>query len=210
MQTFIQEVIPDDYISLIEKVDERLSKEMKFFVQSLESSLPSQGRCLICTLKLPCKHIQKAPESSFLQIKKQSYWKVHSRELSVPVTSLEKLEKIEKFRENRISQDLESLQKIREKEEESRVQALMLEKKRTRHAQKQKKKLEEYKTKIEQIKKKIIEKNEGLENLKKVEEQKFKEYLLVQKRKLMQKADQNKCSVGFFKKFQEIGTENNQ
>ena len=202
MELFLQEVMPTEYQNVVERVNSRIDKEMKYFVQTLESNLVKSGRCLICTLKIPCKHSDQLEFDKKIERKKEikeSYWKIHARDSSLPAASLEKLEKIERFREVRISQDIEVLRKIKKDEEETRLHSLDLEKKRIRYAESQKRKLAEYKIELREIRKKVLLSQEEKEQSKRTNEKKFKDYLLMQKRRIEGKADQNKCSIGFFK-----------
>lgn len=202
MELFLQEVMPTEYQNVIERVNSRIDKEMKYFVQTLESNLVKSGRCLICTLKIPCKHSSQLEVDKKVDKKKEikeSYWKIHARDSSLPVASLEKLEKIERFREVRISQDIQVLKKLKQDEEETRLHSINAEKKRIRYAKSQKRKLEEYKSELREIRKKVMLKQEEKEQNKRMNEQKFKDYLVMQKRRIDEKADQNKCSIGFFK-----------
>lgn len=203
MEKYLKETLPGQFEAVVERVQDRINKEMKFFVGKIEAGLVERGRCLVCTLKVPCKHADRVEKKEKAEDRgkggKISYWKLTGRELSVPLVDIEKLERIEKFRENRISQDLQRLSLIRESEDKDAEMSRVLEKKRARYMQGQKVKLSGYSEKLKEIRRKIKDQQKQVEELKKKDEEKFKAYIVMQKKKILEKEGQGKCSIGFFK-----------
>ena len=204
MENFLKQTLPEQFDSIVERVQERISKEMKFFVNKIEAGLSDKGRCLICTLKTPCKHsdgVKKVDQTreKVERCEKVSYWKVTGRELSVPLVDIEKLEKIERFRENRMSQDLEKLNEMKKSEEKDVERRRGLEMRRVRYVEDQKAKLNGYQEELKEIRRKIREERRLEIEEKKREEGKVKGYLEVQKKKILEKEGQGVCSIGFFR-----------
>lgn len=204
MEKYLKDLLPEHFETVVERVRERIDKEMKFFVSKIEAGLVDRGRCLVCTLKVPCQHSDGVGKKEKVEEKavkggKISYWKLTGRELSVPLADIEKLERIEKFRENRISQDLQRLTQIRESEDKDAEKSRIFEKKRARYIQGQKMKLNGYSEKLKEIRRKIKDQQKQVEELKKKDEEKFKAYIVSQKKKILEKEGQAKCSLDFFK-----------
>ena len=204
MENFLKQTLPEQFDTIVGRVQDRIAKEMKFFVNKIEAGLSDKGRCLICTLKTPCKHsdgVKKVNQTREKVAKgeKVSYWKLSGRDLSLPLVDIEKLEKIERFRENRISQDLEKLNEMRQSEEKDVERTRNVERKRVRYVEEQKAKLNGYQEELKEIRKKIREQRKLKIEEKKREEDKLKGYLEVQKKKIMEKEGQGVCSIGFFK-----------
>ena len=63
---------------LVKIVTEKRLDDLKSSAESLQVSLTSQGRCPVCTLKIPCKHYLKSPAPLPLHLSNQ-YPKISNR-----------------------------------------------------------------------------------------------------------------------------------
>ena len=202
MEAKLIEVLGENAEAVKERVNLRISKEIKEATRSLERSLNENERCSVCTLKYPCTHGFKQQSRESFEVKptvKVNYWRIKSREKSIQGIDLKTLEKVGDFQERRIKDEINELKQFQVDEEVKKEEKKTLEEKRIRHANGQKKKLEKYQLDIIERKKIMLSQIKDNILKQKQEEAKFKLYLEIQKKKISEKYDNYKCTEHFYK-----------
>lgn len=157
--------LPDSVITLQKSllVTEDLIKKRKLILadQEMKEKLKSQGRCTICTLKIPCKHTQSLISSTYSSPNKPKSISndfFNSRITSRPLTpainenfvkktekKIKVLSQIEAYHEQKILKELQRVENEKKIMDEEMVKNLEKEQKRQKYLEKNKEKLKEFK-----------------------------------------------------------------
>lgn len=147
---------------------EDLIKKRKLILadQEMKEKLRSQGRCTICTLKVPCKHTKNQNISAFSTPLKQKTssqdFYLNSHRHTRPQTpalsekfiqkterKIRVLSQIETYHEQKILKELERVENEKKTQEEEMLKRLQEEQKHQKYLEKNREKLKVYKKNIE-------------------------------------------------------------